>query len=163
MSLSPKPVHRSRVMLHQLMLPEHANAYGNVHGGLIMKMVDEAGGIAAMRHAGRPCVTVAIDSMTFHSPVHVGELLACEATVDWVGRSSLEVRVNVHAENPVTGQITHTNSAFLVYVAIDEAGKPCEVPPLELETDEERRFFAEAEERRQRRLEGRKRQKASAQ
>lgn len=161
MTLPAKTVSRSRVTLHQLMLPEHANAYGNVHGGLIMKMVDEAGGIAAMRHAGRPCVTVAIDSMTFHSPVHVGELLCCEATVDWVGRSSLEVRVHVHAENPVTGQITHTNSAYLVYVAIDEEGKPCEVPPLALETDEERRLFEAAAERRKRRLEGRKQAVAS--
>lgn len=154
MSLPTKPVRRSRVTLHQLMLPGHANAYGNVHGGTIMKMVDEAGGIAAMRHAGRPCVTIAIDSMTFHSPVHVGELLCCEATVDWVGRSSLEVRVHVHAENPVTGQITHTNSAYLVFVAIDENGKPCQVPGLELETDDERRLFEEAGERRKRRLEG---------
>lgn len=156
MSLPTKPVRSSQVTLHQLMLPGHANAYGNVHGGTIMKMVDEAGGIAAMRHAGRPCVTVAIDSMTFHSPVHVGELLCCEATVDWVGRSSLEVRVHVHAENPVTGQITHTNSAYLVFVAIDENGKPCSVPGLELETDDERRLFKEAEDRRKRRLEGKR-------
>lgn len=157
MTLPAKPPSRSRVMLTQLMLPEHANAYGNVHGGVIMKMVDEAGGIAAMRHAGRPCVTVAIDSMTFHSPVHVGELLGCDATVDWVGRSSLEVHVHVTAENPVTGQITHTNSAYLVYVAIDENRKPCEVPPLLLETDEDRKRFEAAEARRKRRLEERKR------
>lgn len=161
MNIPAKPVRRSQVTLHQLMLPEHANAYGNVHGGLIMKMVDEAGGIAAMRHAGRPCVTVAIDSMTFHSPVHVGELLCCEATVDWVGRSSLEVRVHVHAENPVTGQITHTNSAYLVYVAIDEAGKPCQVPQLLLETDEERQRFQEAEARREHRLSGRAQRSAA--
>src|SRR5688572_7241009 len=106
----PKAVRQSAVELHQLMLPEHANAYGNVHGGLIMKMVDETGGIAAMRHAQRPCVTVAIDEMTFVSPVHVGELLCCKASVNWVGRSSLEVGVHVHAENPITGRITHTNS-----------------------------------------------------
>lgn len=161
MNIPAKPVRRSQVTLHQLMLPGHANAYGNVHGGTIMKMVDEAGGIAAMRHAGRPCVTIAIDSMTFHSPVHVGELLCCEATVDWVGRSSLEVRVHVHAENPVTGQITHTNSAYLVFVAIDEAGKPCQVPQLLLENDEERRRFQEAEERRKRRLEGAAQRQAS--
>lgn len=161
MTKPPKPSSRSRVMLTQLMLPEHANAYGNVHGGTIMKMVDEAGGIAAMRHAGRPCVTVAIDSMTFHSPVHVGELLGCEASVDWVGRSSLEVHVHVTAENPVTGQITHTNSAYLVYVAIDEAGQPCEVPQLLLETSEDQRRFQAAEARRKRRLEERNRGDAS--
>ena len=135
----PKPVGRSRVELCQLMLPEHANAYGNVHGGVIMKIVDETGGIAAMRHSQRPCVTVAIDEMTFKSPVSVGELICCKASVNYVGRSALEVGVHVHVENPITGKVTHTNSAYLVYVAIDDDGKPCGVPPLLLETDEDRR------------------------
>lgn len=147
-----KPVSRSRVQLHQMMLPEHANAYGNVHGGEIMKTVDEAGGIAAMRHAQRPCVTIAIDEMSFVSPVHVGHLLSCDASINWVGRSSLEVGVKVHAENPITGEVTHTNSAYLVYVAIDDAGKPTEVPPLILETDEDRRRNEEAIQRQAARL-----------
>jgi len=144
------------VQLHQLMLPEHANAYGNVHGGEIMKVVDEAGGIAAMRHAQRPCVTIAIDEMTFVSPVHVGELLACTASVNYVGRTSLEVGVKVHAENPITGEVTHTNSAYLVYVAIDDDGRPTEVPPLALESDEDRRRASDARERQQERLAKRK-------
>jgi acyl-CoA hydrolase len=147
-----KPVSQSRVELCQLMLPEHANAYGNVHGGLIMKMVDETGGIAAMRHAQRPCVTVAIDDMSFVSPVHVGELLCCKASVSRVGKSSLEVGVHVHAENPITGETTHTNSAYLVYVAIDDEGHPCRVPELILETDEDRRRSKAAEERQAKRL-----------
>src|SRR6187549_101483 len=120
----------SRVRLHQLMLPEHGNVLGNVHGGLIMKMVDEAGAIAAMRHAQRPCVTIAIDSMTFRQPVHLGELLVCDASVNWVGRTSIEVGVTVHSENPVTGEISHTNSAFVVYVALGPDGRPAAVPPL---------------------------------
>ena len=148
-----KPVSASKVTLHQLMLPEHANALGNVHGGLIMKMVDESGGISAMRHAQRPCVTVAIDSMTFHSPVHVGELLSCESSVSYVGRTSVEVSVRVQAENPITGETTHTNSATLVYVALDDQGHPCPVPRLVLETDQERRAFADAEARQKARLE----------
>ncbi len=152
MNKPAKPVSKSRVELHQLMLPEHANAYGNVHGGEIMKMVDEAGGIAAMRHAQRPCVTIAIDEMSFVSPVHVGELLACVASVNYVGRTSLEVGVKVHAENPITGEVTHTNSAYLVYVAIDDDGKPCAVPPLLLETDEDRRRSEAAKERQEERL-----------
>lgn len=152
-----KPVSLSRVELCQLMLPEHANAYGNVHGGLIMKMVDETGGIAAMRHAQRPCVTVAIDEMSFVSPVHVGELLCCKASVNFVGRSALEVGVHVHAENPITGVVTHTNSAYVVYVAIDDQGKPCEVPPLALETDEDRRRSEDAKQRQQERLARRRR------
>jgi acyl-CoA hydrolase len=151
-----KPVSLSKVELCQLMLPEHANAYGNVHGGLIMKMVDETGGIAAMRHAQRPCVTVAIDEMSFVSPVHVGELLCCKASVNHVGKSSLEVGVHVHAENPITGATTHTNSAYLVYVAIDDAGKPCSVPELLLESDEDQRRSVAARERQIERLARRK-------
>jgi uncharacterized protein (TIGR00369 family) len=142
----------SRVRLHQLMLPEHGNALGNVHGGLIMKMVDEAGAIAAMRHAQRPCVTIAIDSMSFRQPVHLGELLICDARVTYVGRSSIEVSVQVHAENLITANVTHTNSAHLVYVALGEDGRPCEVPALELATDEDRRAHAEGEHRQRERL-----------
>ncbi len=142
----------SRVKLHQLMLPEHGNALGNVHGGLIMKMVDEAGAIAAMRHAQRPCVTIAIDSMTFRQPVHLGELLVCDARVTYVGRTSIEVSVQVHAENPITGDVTHTNSAHLVYVALGPDGRPSAVPALELETDEDRRAHADGELRQHERL-----------
>lgn len=150
----------SRVTLHQLMLPEHSNALGNVHGGLIMKMVDEAGAIAAMRHAGRPCVTIAIDSMTFKQPVHLGELLICDARVTYVGRTSIEVSVHVHAENPITSAITHTNSAHLVYVALGPDGRPAEVPRLELETDEDRRTWQEGELRQAERLARKRRETA---
>jgi uncharacterized protein (TIGR00369 family) len=134
----------SRVTLQQLMLPPHANAMGNVHGGVILKIADEAAAICAMRHARRQCVTVAIDSVSFHSPVHVGELLALEASLTYVGRTSLEVRVNVHAEDPISGVITHTNSAYFVFVALDQDGQAVQVPELELESDEERERYAEA-------------------
>ena len=147
----PKSPERSRVTLHQFMLPEHANALGNVHGGEIMKLVDEAGAIAAMRHAQRQCVTIAVDSMTFDKPVHLGHLLVCEARVTYVGRTSIEVSVQVRAENPITAETTLTNSAHLVYVALD-GGKPCEVPKLELVTDEDRRQWAEGEFRQKQRL-----------
>jgi acyl-CoA hydrolase len=120
---------------------------GNVHGGVILKIADEAAAICAMRHAHRQCVTVAIDSVSFHSPVHVGELLALEASLTYVGRTSLEVHVRVHAEDPIGGSITHTNSAYFVFVALDESGQVAPVPPLELETDEERVRFAEGSER----------------
>jgi uncharacterized protein (TIGR00369 family) len=134
------------------MLPPHANAMGNVHGGVILKIADEAAAICAMRHARRQCVTVAIDSVSFHSPVHVGELLALEASLTYVGRTSLEVRVNVHAEEPISGVITHTNSAYFVFVALDEKGQVTQVPDIEFETDEERARFAEAAERQKLRL-----------
>jgi uncharacterized protein (TIGR00369 family) len=122
-----KRVRDSQTTLHQLMSPEHANPMGNVHGGVVMKIVDEAGGICAIRHAQRQVVTVAIDSMSFYSPVHVGNVVAFHASVNWVGRSSIEVGVRVVAENPVTGECTHTNTAYLVYVALDENGRPTAV------------------------------------
>jgi uncharacterized protein (TIGR00369 family) len=153
MTVAPKKSStESRVMLHQLMTPEHANALGNVHGGVIMRIVDECGALAAMRHARRPCVTIAIDSMTFREPVHVGDLLACEAHVTYVGRSSIETAVRVHSENPVTGETTHTNSAFVVYVALGDDGRPCAVPELELDTDEARKEFAAGVERQKHRV-----------
>ena len=141
--------------MHQWMLPEHANAHGNVHGGVILRMVDEAGAICAMRHARRPCVTISIDSVTFRQPVHLGELLICTANVTWVGRTAIEVCVNVHSENPITGVISHTNSAFVVYVALGDDGRPATATPLALTTDEERAAFAAGALRHARRIESR--------
>ncbi len=152
MTPDPKPPRVSRLTLNQLMLPEHANTHGNVHGGWIMKLVDEAGGMCATRHARRPSVTVSIDSMTFREPVHVGELLELTAEVTWTGRTSMEITVNVIAENLLTGDRTHTNSAYLVYVALDDRGKPTPVPPLTPETDEEVRRFAEGQKRQEHRI-----------
>jgi uncharacterized protein (TIGR00369 family) len=148
-----KRVKDSQITLNQLMLPQHTNPMGSVHGGEIMRLVDETGALCAIRHAQRPVVTLAIDSMTFHSPVHVGDLVSLSASINWVGRSSLEVGVKVVAEKPLTGEQTHTNTAYLVYVALDDDGRPTEVPRLILETDDERRRWAEAEARQQRRLE----------
>lgn len=147
-----KPPHQSQATLHHYMMPEHANPRGTVHGGLIMKMMDEAGAIAAMRHAQRPVVTIAVDSMTFKSPVEVGQLLTLHACVTYVGRTSVEVSVRVLAEDPVKGTVTHTNSAFLVYVALDDQQQPTEVPSLEPETPEERRQFEAGKERQKNRL-----------
>jgi acyl-CoA hydrolase len=156
MAVLPKPPRESRLTLNQLMLPEHANTHGNVHGGWIMKLVDEAGGICATRHARRPCVTVSIDSMTFKEPVHVGELLALAAEVTWTGRTSIEVTVNVVAENVLTGDRVATNSAYVVYVALDERGRPTEVPPLAPETAVEEQRFAEGQKRQDHRIANRK-------
>jgi len=151
-SLTPKPMRASRVTLSQLMHPEHANLLGNVHGGWIMKLVDEAGALACMRHAQRKVVTVAIDSMTFRQPIKIGDLIILNAEVTYTGRTSLEAEVQVLAENPVTGEQTHTNNAYLVYVALDDDGKPTAVHPLVAETDEEKRKMEQARERQERRL-----------
>jgi acyl-CoA hydrolase len=157
--MNGKRVKDSQITLNQLMLPEDANYMGNVHGGVVMKLVDNTAGLCAMRHAQHQVVTMAIDSMTFHSPVHIGDVLTLNASLNWTGRSSMEVGVRVVAENPLTGECTHTNSAFLVFVALDNMGQPVEVPPLIVETDEERRRWAEAEVRQQRRLERRQAKK----
>ena len=151
-TLQPKPVRASRVTLSQLMHPEHANLLGNVHGGWIMKLVDEAGALACMRHAQRKVVTVAIDSMTFRQPIRIGDLIILNAEVTYTGRTSMEAEVNVHAENPVTSERSHTNTAYLVYVALDDEGKPTEIPQLMAESAEETHTLTQAKERQGRRL-----------
>ena len=151
--LTPKPISASRVILSQLMHPEHANLLGNVHGGWIMKLVDEAGALTCMRHAQRKVVTVTIDSMDFRQPIRIGDLVILNAEVAYTGRTSMEATVEVHAENPITGIQTHTNTAFLVYVALDDSGRPTPVPPLVAETEEEKQKMEQAQERQQRRLE----------
>lgn len=151
-----RPVSQSRVTLTQLMGVTHANIMGNVHGGFVMKLCDEAGGMAAVRHARRPVVTVTVDSMAFHSPVHIGNLLTVTAEVTWVGRSSMETKVVVMAEDVLSGRVTHTNTAYFVYVALDEQGKPTGVPPLICETEEEHQRFERAAARQAQRLERRR-------
>lgn len=134
------------------MNPSDANPLGIVHGGQIMKMVDEAGGLCAMRHAHHAVVTVRLDSMTFLEPIRVGDLVICRARVNWVGNTSLEVGVRVEAEDPVTGESKHTNSAYAVYVALDDDRRPVQVPPLEVKTEDEKRRWEEARARQEHRL-----------
>ncbi len=150
---APKPISASRVTLSQLMNLEHANLLGNVHGGSIMKLADEAGALACMRHSQKKVVTVAIDSMTFRQPIRIGDLIILNAEVSYTGRTSMEAEVQVLAENPITGERTHTNTAYLVYVALDDAGRPSSVPQLKAETEDEERKMENAKERQQRRLE----------
>lgn len=151
-ALTPKPMRASRVTISQLMHPEHANLLGNVHGGWIMKLVDEAGALACMRHAQKKVVTVAIDSMTFREPIRIGDLVILNAEVAYTGRTSMEAEVQVIAENPINGKQTHTNTAYIVYVALDDEGKPAPVPPLMAETEDEKRKMSDALERQERRL-----------
>jgi acyl-CoA hydrolase len=147
----------SHISLAQLMGPTEANLQGNVHGGHIMRMMDEAGAAAAMRHATRPVVTVAVDQVLFLEPIHIGALVTVQADVTFVGRSSLETRLIVNAQNLLTGEQTHTNTAYFVYVALDEHGKPVAVPPLRLESDAERAEWQAAQERQAYRLSQRQR------
>jgi uncharacterized protein (TIGR00369 family) len=149
---APKSPAVSQIILNTLMMPEHANHFGNVHGGIIMKLADEAAAIAAMRHAQKPAVTVAMDSMTFREPVHIGEIVRCTATLTYAHRSSMEVTVEVCAEEPMSGRLTHTNSAHLVFVALGPDGRPSHVPELLIQTEEEKRNFDDARRRQEERL-----------
>jgi uncharacterized protein (TIGR00369 family) len=152
----PKTVRASHISIAQLMQPEHANNLGNVHGGWIMKLVDEAGALACMRHAQHRVVTVAIDSMVFRQPIRIGDLVILNAEVTYSGSTSMEAEVQVTAENPITGERTHTNTAYVVYVALDNEGNPVQVPQLKAETDEQKRRMQSAKERQNYRLTQRK-------
>jgi len=144
---SRKTIAESRFTLSALMGPQDANQHGNVHGGVIMRMVDEAGALVAIRHASRPVVTVAIDSMTFEEPILLGNLVMCSAELTYVGRTSMETRVEVVTEDPMHGTSQKTNIAYLVYVALDDAGRPAVVPEIDYKTDEERARAEQAKAR----------------
>ncbi len=137
--LVPRRVSESRVHTAEMMQPHHANPAGNVHGGVIMKMIDDTAGVVAIRHARGNVVTASIDRLDFHAPVYVGNLVTLKASLNCVGRSSMEVGVRVEAEDLRTGEVRHTASAYLTFVALDEGGRPRPVAPLELESDEDRR------------------------
>ncbi|NJN84003.1 MAG: acyl-CoA thioesterase [Caldilineaceae bacterium] len=143
----------SALTLTQYMQPEHSNSLGSVHGGVLLKLCDECGGIIASRHSRRTCVTVTVDSVTFHLPALVGQLVLVHGRLTYVGRTSMEVELHVEAEDLLTGEITHTNSAYFVYVAVDRSLRPTPVPGLQILTDDERRRFDEGSARQALRLE----------
>ncbi len=159
--LPGKSVNNSHINLSQLMQPEYANIQGNVHGGWIMKLMDEAGALACMRHARRRVVTVAVDQMTFQQPIRVGDLVTLTAEVSYVGHTSMEVEVRVTAENPVSGESTYTNTGYLVYVALDEKGDPVAVPPLIPETDAQRIRMEDGKARQAYRLDQKRRSEST--
>ena len=151
--MEARPVRASASETVRIMSQLDANGLGNVHGGVIMREVDNVGGLAASRHSQRPCVTAAIDELSFLEPVHVGDLLVVKASVNDVGGRSLEVGVRVEAESWHGAARRHTTTAYLVFVALDDEGRPTDVPPLRCETDEERRRQAQARIRREARQE----------
>jgi acyl-CoA hydrolase len=150
--LSPRPARLSRTEIVQVMELTDVNLAGNVHGGIIMKLVDTAAGVAAGRHCGQRAVTAAMDEMTFVEPVMMGDILHVEAIVSEAFRTSVEIAVRVEVETTPHGAHRHVSSAYLVFVALDENGKPAAVPPLIAETEEERLRQAQANVRREQRL-----------
>jgi len=152
MTLSPKPVSASTTVFSKSMLPSDANPWGNVHGGEIMRLIDECAGAGATRHARQRVITARVDELSFVAPVYVGNLVTARASVNDVGTNSMEVGVRVDAEDMLTGKVVHVSTAYLVFVAIGEDGKTAPLPQLIAETDEEKSRMAAGKLRRQRRL-----------
>jgi len=146
--MDARPAAANQVTLVEWMGVEDANTAGFVHGGTVMKLCDEAAGIAAIKHSRCRVVTAAMDRMTFLHPIHVGELLTLKAAVNAVWRTSMEVGVRVEAESPLTGETRHTNTAYLTMVAVDDEGRPVAVAPLTAESPEQERRAREAQVRR---------------
>jgi len=155
-----KTVRESQHETSELMMPGDSNNLGHVFGGVIMAMMDKCAAISAFRHSRMPVVTASIDRIDFREPIHLGDLVVMKSSVNFTGRSSMEVGVRVEAEELMTGRRRHTNSAYLTFVAVDRNGKPVEVPELLPETPDEKRRFRAAQERRARRLEERQREEA---
>ncbi len=155
-----RKVSETSITMAQVMLPQDANPAGNIHGGVIMKLIDTAAAVVASRHSRANTVTASIDRLDFHNPVFIGDLLFLKAGINMVGRSSMEVGVRVEAENYITGHVRHTASAYLTFVALDEGGKPKSVAPLICETDDEQRRNREASLRKDSRLALRNKEKA---
>ena len=147
-----RPVSASHTEMIELVLPQDANLLGNILGGRVMHLIDIAGAIAAHRHCQRQVVTASVDHLDFLNPVRLGELIVLEAQVNRAFHTSVEVGVEVFSENYNKGDRKHTTTAFLTFVALDESGNPCPVPPVILRTQEERRRYREAGERRKARL-----------
>jgi uncharacterized protein (TIGR00369 family) len=147
-----KTVAHSSVVMSQAMIPQDANPAGNVHGGVIMKLIDTAAGVVAGRHARANVVTASIDRLDFLHPVFIGDFVTLRASLNFMGKTSMEVGVRVEAENLLTGETRHTSTAYLTFVALDGNGRPIALPPLILEIEEEQRRNGEANVRRENRL-----------
>ena len=157
--MAGKTVKESSVSTMQFMTQQDANIVGNVHGGVVMKLIDTTAAAVAIRHTRTNVVTASIDRLDFHNPVFVGDLLTIKASLNTVGKTSMEMGAYVQSENIRTGKIRHTASAYLTLVALGEDGRPTVVPPLVMETDEEIRRNREAQARKEIRLRERKSKK----
>lgn len=152
MEKEAKTVSESQTQIAQLMMPEDANPAGNVFGGVILKLIDQAAGIVASRHTHRNCVTASIDQVSFLNPAYVGNVVFVKASLNYVGETSMEIGVRAEDECLLTGNQGHIASAYLTYVALDEDDNPVKVPRLVLESEEEKRRWEEAKKRREERL-----------
>lgn len=150
--MQPNPVSMSEVIMTEMVLPQHTNSFGSVFGGQVMAWIDICAAIAAQRHSHKPTVTASVDALQFIQPVFKGWVINLKASVNYAGRTSMEVGVRVDAENPTTGERFHTASAYLTFVALGSDHRPTEIPPVKPETPEQIRRFKQAEIRRKHRL-----------
>ena len=147
-----KAVSASQVVMTQLVLPSHTNSLDTIFGGVVMSWIDIAAAIAAQRHSQKEVVTASVDALNFIAPVRKGWVVNLKASVNFVSKTSMEVGVRVDAENPKTGEVFHTASAYMTFVALGGNGRPTQIPQLILETDEDRRRFEAAKLRREKRM-----------
>lgn len=153
--MEPRPVSDSTVIMTELVLPTHTNALGSIFGGQVVSWIDIAAAICAQRHSRKNVVTASIDAMSFVAPVHTGWVVNLKASVNYAGSTSMEIGVRVDAENPITGETFHTASAYLTFVALDSRSKPTKIPAVDPRTEDEKRRFKAAQERRANRLRNR--------
>jgi acyl-CoA hydrolase len=144
-----KKISESRTLMSQLMMPNDANQMGTIHGGAILSIADKVAYVCGCRHADSYCVTASVDRVSFDSPIKIGQLVTFEATIRYTGRTSMEIGIDIFAEDLLTRVKTHTNTCYFTMVAIDENGKPKTVPQLILETEDEKRRFEEAKLRKE--------------
>jgi acyl-CoA hydrolase len=150
-NMEAKTVSFSTITVVQQMMDSDANIAGNVHGGSIMKLVDNTACMVGMRHTGGNAVTASLDRLDFHSPVYVGDILRIMTSVNYVGSTSMEIGARVEAEDVLTGEVRHTASAYLTFVSLDPDGRPRQIPPVICETELQEERFAAALERKKKR------------
>ncbi len=145
--MNAKSPSESRVVMVHEALPEDANAQGNVHGGVVMKLMDAAAGVVSKRHCRKNVVTARVDSLEFLSPIYIGDLIIVKASLTYTGRTSMEIKVDVESENMINGKKTSTTTAFFTMVALDKNGRPTEVPPITVSSEEEKQLYENARKR----------------
>jgi len=147
--LDSKKMKESRTIMSQLMMPQDANHFGTIHGGAILSIADKVAYVCACRHAGSYCVTASVDRVSFNSPIMIGQLVTFDATIRYVGHTSMEIGIDIYAEDLISREKTHTNTCYFTMVAVGKNGKPVPVPQLLIETEEEKLLYQSAKVRKE--------------
>ena len=145
--INRKSIKNSQVIMHELVLPNDTNVLGNVYGGRVMCLMDNCAAMSAYKHARKPIVTASVDRLDFLAPAKKGDMLILKSSVNYAHKTSMEIGVRIDAESPFTGDIRHTATAYLTFVAIDESNKPSSIPKIHPETGDEKRRYDRAKKR----------------